>query len=198
MTAFARRTCMAVLAAGWAISVSASTVHADEGWIITSFHSDITVATDSTLTATEDIRVDFGSLQKHGIFRTIPLRYRYDDSSDRYYLFEVKSVTDGSKALTHTDYVDHDNQVIKVGDPGRTVSGAQRYVISYIVQGALNSFADHDELFWNVDGALWPVAKRSVTSTVNLPARAFQKAACYQGPTGSREACTFTSTAQGA
>jgi hypothetical protein len=196
MTAFARRTCMAVLAAGWAISVSASNVHADEGWIITSFHSDITVATDSTLTVTEDIRVDFGSLQKHGIFRTIPLRYRYDDSSDRYYLLEVKSVTDGSKALIHTDYIDHDNQVIKVGDPARTVSGAQRYVISYIVQGALNSFADHDELFWNVDGPLWPVAKRSVTSTVNLPPRAFQKAACYQGPTGSREACTFTSTTQ--
>jgi hypothetical protein len=196
MTAFARRTCMAVLAAGWAISVSASNVHADEGWIITSFHSDITVATDSTLTVTEDIRVDFGTLQKHGIFRTIPLRYRYDDTSDRYYLLEVKSVTDGSKALIHTDHIDHDNQVIKVGDPARTVSGAQRYVISYIVQGALNSFADHDELFWNVDGALWPVAKRSVTSTVNLPARAFQKAACYQGPTGSREACTFTTTAQ--
>src|SRR3979411_1232705 len=187
---------IALLATGLAIGLSGATVHADEGWIITSFHSDITVATDSTLTVTEDIRVDFGSLQKHGIFRTIPLRYRYDDSSDRYYLLEVKSVTDGSKALIHTDYIDHDNQMIKVGDPARTVSGAQRYVTSYVVQGALNSFADHDELFWNVDGALWPVAKRSVTSTVNLPARAFQKAACYQGPTGSREACTFTSTTQ--
>src|SRR5882762_10425848 len=196
MTAFARRTCMAVLAAGWAISVSVSNVHADEGWVITSFHSDITVATDSTLTVTEDIRVDFGPLQKHGIFRTIPLRYRYDDSRDRYYLLEVKSVTDGSKALIHSDSIDHDNQVIKIGDPARTVSGAQRYVISYIVQGTMNSFADHDELFWNVDGALWPVAKRSVTATVNLPARAFQKATCYEGPTGSRQGCTFTSSAQ--
>jgi len=61
---------MAVLAAGWAISVSASTVHADEGWIITSFHSDITVATIDPH-GHRDIRVDFGSLQKRGIFRTI-------------------------------------------------------------------------------------------------------------------------------
>ena len=196
MNAFARRLGMAVLVASWALTVSGPTVHADEGWVITSFHSDIAVATDSTLTVTEDVRVDFGSLQKHGIFRTIPLRYRYDDSRDRYYLLEVKSVTDGSKALIHSDYIDHDNQVIKIGDPARTVSGAQRYVISYVVQGAMNSFADHDELFWNVDGALWPVAKRSVTATVNLPPRAFEKAACYQGPTRSRESCTFTSSAE--
>src|SRR6266566_2621777 len=182
MNAFARRLGMAVLVASWALTVSGPTVHADEGWVITSFHSDIAVATDSTLTVTEDVRVDFGSLQKHGIFRTIPLRYRYDDSRDRYYLLEVKSVTDGSKALIHSDYIDHDNQVIKIGDPARTVSGAQRYVISYVVQGAMNSFADHDELFWNVDGALWPVAKRSVTATVNLPPRAFEKAACDINP----------------
>jgi hypothetical protein len=196
MLALARRLFTAVLAAAWAISVSGPTVHADEGWVITSFHSDITVSTDSTLTVTEDIRVDFGSLQKHGIFRTIPLRYRYDDSNDRYYLLEVKSVTDGSKALIHSETIDHDYDVIKIGDPARLVSGANRYVISYTVRGAMNSFADHDELFWNVDGALWPVAKRSVSSTVNLPGRAFQKAACYQGPTGSRESCTFAINGQ--
>ncbi|HYR50319.1 MAG TPA: DUF2207 domain-containing protein [Candidatus Eisenbacteria bacterium] len=196
MTAFARRLSMAVLGASWAISVSGPTVHADEGWVITSFNSDITVATDSTITVKEDIRVDFGSLQKHGIFRTIPLRYRYDDTNDRYYLLEVKSVTDGSKGLPYSESIDHDNDVIKIGDPGRLVSGANRYVITYTVRGALNSFADHDELFWNVDGALWPVAKRSVTATVNLPERAFQKAACYQGPNRSREGCTFASSGQ--
>jgi hypothetical protein len=196
MLALALRLFTAVLAAAWAISVSGPTVHADEGWVITSFHSDITVSTDSTLTVTEDIRVDFGSLQKHGIFRTIPLRYRYDDSNDRYYLLEVKAVTDGSKALIHSETIDHDYDVIKIGDPARLVSGANRYVISYTVRGAMNSFADHDELFWNVDGALWPVAKRSVSSTVNLPGRAFQKAACYQGPTGSRESCTFAINGQ--
>ncbi len=196
MNSFARRLCLALLAAAWGIVAFGSTVHADEGWVITSFHSDITVATDSAITVTEDIQVDFGSLQKHGIFRTIPLRYRYDDSHDRYYLLEVKSVTDGSKALIHSESIDYDNDVIKIGDPGRLVTGANRYVITYTVLGAMNSFAGHDELYWNVDGALWPVPKRSVTATVNLPAGAFQKAACYQGPTGSRESCTFASKGQ--
>src|SRR3979411_2883357 len=86
---------IALLATGLAIGFSGATVHADEGWIITSFHSDITIAGDSTLTIKEDIRVDFGSLQKHGIFRTIPLRHRFDDSHDRYFDLQGLPVTDG-------------------------------------------------------------------------------------------------------
>jgi hypothetical protein len=186
----AARLGIAVLAAAWAIGLSGPAVHADEGWVITSFHSDITIAPNSSLTIKEDIQVDFGSLQKHGIFRTIPLRYRYDDSHDRYYALEVMSVTDGSRPLTHSDSIANDNYVIKIGDPYYLVSGPNRYVITYAVVGVMNAFADHDELFWNVDGALWPVPKRAVTATVNLPSNAFQKAACYQGPTGSRETCT--------
>lgn len=55
------------------------------------------------------------------------------------------------------------SEIIKIGDPGVLVSGTQRYVISYTVDGVLNSFAEHDELYWNVDGALRPVSKRSST-----------------------------------
>ncbi len=190
----AARLAVALLLAAWAIGLSGPPVHADEGWVITSFHSDITIAPNSSLTIKEDIQVDFGSLQKHGIFRTIPLRYRYDDSHDRYYALEVMSVTDGSRPVTHSDSIDSDNYVIKIGDPNNLVTGPNRYVITYAVVGVMNSFTDHDELFWNVDGALWPVPKRSVTATVNLPSNAFQKAACYQGPTGSQESCTYVSS----
>jgi len=71
---------MAVL---WVGVFSATPALADEDWTITSFNSVIQIRADSTLEITEDIRVDFGSLQKHGIFRTIPLRYRYNDNQDR-------------------------------------------------------------------------------------------------------------------
>jgi uncharacterized membrane protein YgcG len=185
---------VAAIGAVWAIGLSGAAVRADEGWVITSFHSDITVATSSAVTVKEDIRVDFGAQQKHGIFRTIPLRYRYDDSHDRYYALEVMSVTDGARPLIHSDSIDNDNYVIKIGDPNSLVTGANRYVITYTVVGVMNSFADHDELFWNVDGALWPVPKQSVTAIVNLPSSSFQKAACYQGPTGSRETCASASS----
>jgi uncharacterized membrane protein YgcG len=194
MRLLAARLGVAAFAAALAIGLSGRAVPADEGWVITSFHSQIAIATDSALTVQEDIRVDFGAQQKHGIFRTIPLRYRYDDTHDRYYALEVVAVTDGVKPITHTDSIDNDNYVIKIGDPNFLVTGANRYVITYKVAGALNSFSDHDELFWNVDGSLWPVPKQSVTATVTLPANSFQRAACYQGPTGSRETCASASS----
>jgi uncharacterized membrane protein YgcG len=189
---------IALLAAMWAMGLWMPTASADEGWVITSFHSEIVIGADSALTISEDIQVDFGSLQKHGIFRTIPLRYRYDDTHDRFYALEVISVTDGSKPLPHSDSIDHDNYVIKIGDPSALVSGANRYVITYSVAGAMNSFSDHDELFWNVDGALWPVPKQAVTASVVMPADSFQKATCYQGPAGSKETCTFSQDAAAA
>ncbi|HYM96909.1 MAG TPA: DUF2207 domain-containing protein [Candidatus Sulfotelmatobacter sp.] len=180
---------IAIVAVAWTSALTVLPARADEGWVITSFDSQIGVNTDSSLLIQEDIRVDFGSLQKHGIFRTIPLRYRYDNTNDRYYRLNVVSVTDGTRPLEYTTSVDSDNEVIKIGDPNLLVTGVNRYVIKYSVQGAMNSFADHDELFWNVDGALWPVPKRSVTATVRLPAGSFQKAACYQGSNGSTETC---------
>src|SRR2546426_1226383 len=186
------RAVLSVLAALWLTAPATLSAQADEAWVITSFHSDIRIATDSSLSISEDIRVDFASLQKHGIFRTIPTRYRYDDTHDRYYDLTVRSVTDGSRAVPFTTSVVEDNEVIKIGDANVTVSGAQRYVIAYKVVGAMNSFADHDELFWNVDGGLWPVSKQSVTASVTVPAGSFREAACYEGPQGSREGCTVT------
>ena len=185
----AARLALAMIAAASALGVSGVVAHGDEGWVITSFQSDINIAPDSTLTVKEDIRVDFGNLQKHGIFRTIPLRYRYDDSHDRYYDLRVMSVTDGSRPVDFAITDASDNEVIKIGDPSNLITGKQRYVITYTVAGAMNSFSDHDELFWNVDGALWPVPKLGVGATVHLPSAAFQKAACYQGPPGSKETC---------
>jgi Predicted membrane protein (DUF2207) len=199
------RLLLGCLAALWAISVSPISAIADEGWVINSFHSDIVIGPDSSLTINEDIRVDFGSQQKHGIFRTIPLRYRFDDSHDRYYELTIQSVSNGARSLPYATSVTNDNEVIKIGDPDRLVSGVNRYVITYRVVGAMNSFSDHDELYWNVDGALWPVPKQSVSATVFMPNGAFQKAACFQGPSGSQETCasesaldtvTFRSTRQ--
>src|SRR5439155_17899507 len=145
------RAVFALLAALWLVALATVSAQADEAWVITSFHSDIRIATDSSLSISEDIRVDFGSLQKQGIFRTIPTRYRYDDTHDRYYELTVWSVSDGSRPVPYTTSVVEDNEVIKIGDPNVLISGPHRYVIGYKVAGAMNSFAEHDELFWNVD-----------------------------------------------
>jgi hypothetical protein len=185
---------LAAFAALWTILLSGIVAHADEGWVILNFHSDITIAADSTLTIREDIFVDFLGQQKHGIFRTIPLRYRYDDTHDRFYELNVESVTDNQGSVPYDDYIDSDNQVIKIGDPNRTTSGRHMYAITYTVRGAMNSFADHDELFWNVDGSLWPVPKMVVGATVHPPAGSLRDSACYQGEPGSTETCTHVNS----
>jgi uncharacterized membrane protein YgcG len=194
----AARSILAGLAVAWLMIGSAPVGNADEGWVITSFHSDIVVAADSTITVTEDIRVDLGSLSKHGIFRTIPLRYRYDSTQDRFYELTVESVTNGTVAVPYDDSTSSDNEVIKIGDPNRLVTGKQRYVITYSVNGAINSFSDHDELFWNVDGALWPVPKQTVTATVHVPSGSLRASTCYQGPPESTEACNHVDSSDAA
>src|SRR5712692_2373472 len=101
MRAVAARFATAFLAAASAAVLVGPFAHADESWLITSFQADINIAAESTVTVKEDIRVDFGSLHQHGIFRTIPLRYRYDDNHDRVYSLQVQSVTDGFKPVRY-------------------------------------------------------------------------------------------------
>ncbi|TMC52155.1 MAG: DUF2207 domain-containing protein [Chloroflexi bacterium] len=198
MKTTAARLVIGAYAAAFAIVLAATPAHADEGWVITSFHADINITTSFVLNIVEDIRVDFGGLQKHGIFRTIPVRYSYDSTRDRYYTLTVNSVGDGSRVVPYTVSNAGNDEVIKIGDPNRTVSGPNRYIITYDVAGVMNEFSDHNELYWNVDGGAWPVAKKSVTARVTFPNGSFQKSACYQGPTGSHETCNFANGASDA
>ena len=180
-----------------ALGLWAAPALADEGWVIERFAADITVQKDASLHIVEAIDVNFGSLQKHGVFRTIPVRYQWDDTHLRVYQLQVRSVTDGSaKSVRYETSDQSGSKVIKIGDPDRTVSGRQTYRITYDVSGAMNAFPDHDELFWNVNGGLWDVRAQAVTATVHAPA-APQQATCYQGAAGSDEACRFTITSSG-
>ncbi|TMC69217.1 MAG: DUF2207 domain-containing protein [Chloroflexi bacterium] len=179
-------------------AVFATPALADEGWVIERFAADITIGKDASLHITEAIDVDFGGLQKHGIFRTIPVRYQWDDTHVRTYELRVRSVADAAgKAIRYETSDQGASKVVKIGDPNRTVSGRQTYRITYDVSGAMNAFADHDELFWNVNGGSWDVRAQAVSATVHAPA-ALQRVTCYQGAAGSDEPCRFAMTPTGA
>ena len=177
------------------VALAAPASAADTGWTIDQFRSDITIRPDGSLAILESIDVDFGGLQKHGIFRDIPTRYQYDDTNDRLYRLAVQSITDASGRAVTYQVTAGDVTEIKIGDANRTVSGKQSYRIRYTVAGALNAFADHDELYWNVNGDQWGVPTKVATASVTVPAGAIQKVTCFQGPTGSTESCTPANTA---
>jgi uncharacterized protein (TIGR04222 family) len=178
---------------GMLVAMTAPARAADTGWTIDQFRSDITIRPDGSLAILESIDVDFGGLQKHGIFRDIPTRYQYDDNHDRLYRLAVQSVTDASGRAVTYQVTAGDVTEIKIGDPGRTVGGKQTYRIRYTVAGALNSFADHDELYWNVNGDRWGVPTKVAAASVTTPVPAsIQKVTCFQGPTGSTDPCMAT------
>ena len=70
---------------------------------------------------------------------------------------------------------------IRIGDPDITVTGQHTYVITYSVEGALNHFDDHDELFWNAIGTEWNVPIEHGETIVTAPAGITQ-VTCFSGP----------------
>ncbi|MHB9091653.1 MAG: DUF2207 domain-containing protein, partial [Chloroflexota bacterium] len=171
---------------------------ADEGWVVNSFDAQIEVVSDGSLRILETILADFGSQSKHGIFRDIPVVYDFGDNLDRVYRLDVASVKDaGGRSLKYEVSREGSYLRVKIGDANVTVSGAQTYRIAYTVRDALNGFADHDELYWNVNGQ-WPVRILRTAATVTLPGDGVRQAICYQGSVGSREACRFSNAARSA
>jgi uncharacterized membrane protein len=189
-------TLLLVLAAIFPARASAD----DGGWTISSFDAFIQVQSDGRVLVTETLAVDFGFIERHGIFRDIPVQYAWPQGVRKIRVYEVQvlSVTDAAKkAWKYESYGNGANVEIKIGDPDRTVTGRQTYVITYVVKGALNSFSDHDELYWNATGNEWPALISRATATVRAPAAASQTA-CFVGPVGSTARCTIQSQSSGA
>ena len=185
----------------------ATAARAQQGWTVTSFHSEITIERDGDVHFVETIAVDFGVLERHGIIREIVTRQRCGEvslgdvpltecpgGSDRLYPFELESVTDASGSP-------HDVQVsteggstfLRIGDPDVTISGPQTYRIAYTLGATLNEFQGHDELYWNVTGNRWEVPLEQVTASVRLDGDASVFVTCFEGY-ASNQNCNYTSS----
>jgi len=169
-------------------------VAADEGWTISSFQSATVIQSNGQLDVTETILVDFGALLRHGIVRDIPVLYDYDQTNNRVYDVTIRGVTNrDGQSIPFTTTRNGGYLSVQIGDPNVEVSGSQSYVIHYTVMGALNGFADHDELYWNATG-VWPVRIEQATATVSLPGTGVQRVTCYEGALGATETCNSRAT----
>jgi uncharacterized membrane protein YgcG len=157
---------------------------------ITSYDVVLTVNDDGTLAVRETIDYDFAfALFKHGIFRTIPVRVPYDKDNDRLYEVDDFRVESPTGAPTTVDRSDAGGiATFRIGDRDQTVKGEQRYVVTYTVDGALNAFPDHVELYWNAIGDGWDVPITTASVRVVTPVAATQQL-CFAGPTGSSLPC---------
>ncbi len=158
---------------------------------INNFNVNIAIQKDGAVFVTENIIYNFGSNEKHGIFRDIPLTAVNGPKLN----IKVSSVSNEVGQL-YSSIASVTNNIlrIKIGDPNVLVSGIKTYVISYQVFNATRTFNDRDELYWNVTGNQWPVAIQNVNASVTLPDFSISnvKMDCFTGPQGStKKKCIF-------
>jgi uncharacterized protein (TIGR04222 family) len=159
---------------------------------------EVVIEPSGSILVTETIEQDFGSAPRHGIYRVIPDRLAYDDTYDRVYPIDVISVqtSPGTPDDLETSHEGNDFK-IRIGDPDITVTGRHTYTIVYRVEGAMNGFPDHDELYWNAIGTGWEQPIANATVRVEGPA-AITRVACYAGPEYSQLACQKAQVKDGA
>ena len=153
---------------------------------IKSFESFIDVHKDGVMVVRERIVVDFGEEERHGIYRTIPYYFQ-----GRKLEFNLISVEDDSGSSYQVWEEKEDGKVYwRIGDPEVLVKGEKVYNITYKVNGAINYFKEHDEIYWNVNGTEWERRMNEVSCVVNLPEGidvSKVKYTFYTGKKGSRE-----------
>ncbi|HCC22086.1 hypothetical protein A2480_00450 [Candidatus Uhrbacteria bacterium RIFOXYC2_FULL_47_19] len=152
---------------------------------VKAFHAELTVGSDGILTVVETIDYSF-STQRHGIFRDLPVRYELDNGEQVIVPIEVVSVEDWPYELERSRSMIR----VRIGDPNQTVTGVQRYVITYRAIGAIRYFDNHDEIYWNVTGNDWDVPLSRVSAIVHLPSAVNETSLvtdCYTGIVGSTD-----------
>jgi uncharacterized protein (TIGR04222 family) len=150
---------------------------------------DITIEPSGSIVVTETIVQEFGSTERHGIYRDVPERLRFDETYDRVYPIDVVSVQTSSGTPDDV-LLEHSAGYlrIRIGDPDRTITGRHTYTITYRVEGAMNGFGTHDELYWNAIGAEWEQAIGRVNVHVTGPVP-ITRVVCYAGLAGSKAGC---------
>lgn len=157
---------------------------------IDSFDISAEIGRDGTVNIAEYIRYDFGDVEKHGIYRDIPLSSKDGPNI----AINVISVKDESGDASYTTSYANGNLRIKIGDPNKVIFGIKSYEIYYQVFGAVRFFNNHDEFYWNVTGNDWQIPIFSASAEVSADFSLLDAASssCYTGPVGSvSRDCSF-------
>lgn len=164
-------------------------------WTIDEFNLEADIQADGTVAITETIKANFaGQLQKHGIFRDIPIQFV--DENDKKFktpISHIQITDEQSQSRNFSKSRVGSNVSLKIGDANKTVKQSETYIIKYNITGVLNAFDAHDEFNWNVTGNEWEAPINYATARVTLPEKSeFLKAKCFTGQTGStQQNCEF-------
>lgn len=137
------------------------------GYTITNYDVDMVVNEDNSIDVTEIIDVFF-SEERHGIFRTIPLKNTVEREDGTITKNKVK-IENIKVNESYTDSIISNILEIKIGDANKTVSGYQTYEISYTYRIGKDPLKDVDELYYNIIGTLWTTNIEHVDFRITMP-----------------------------
>lgn len=136
---------------------------------IGSFDAVIKINQDASVEVSEKIKYDFENIQKHGIFRTIPIKYKVRGGNYNLRISDIKVTDEKGVPYNFQKSFPGRNIEIKIGDGDKFVTGEKTYIINYKIKRAVNYFENHDELYWNITGNEWPVEIEKASALVILP-----------------------------
>jgi hypothetical protein len=156
---------------------------------ITNFVSDISIATDGTITVRETISVQVENISiNRGIFRDFPTIYA-DRFGGRIRVgFEVEEVQrDGRTEPYVVESIDNGRR-IRIGSADAIIDrGPHTYLIVYRTNRQIGFFPGFDELYWNVTGNAWEFGIDRAEAIVRLPPGAMPvQYDFYTGPVGAQ------------
>jgi uncharacterized membrane protein len=158
---------------------------------INNFDAQIKINKDASILVNETIKYDFGDLEKHGIYRYIPVEYD-TPLGNKSIKLEIQNVTRDGVNENYTTSYSGSNKSIKIGNADLTINGEHIYNITYKVIGAIGYFDNYDELYWNITGSDWPVNILNTTTSIELMGNGNEgitQTSCYLGTFGSKEKC---------
>ena len=159
------------------------------------FSVEIIINQDSTLSITEIINYNFDDLKRHGIYRDIPIKYIARGGNYNLKISNIAVTNANNRNWNFNAEKSGPNLHIKIGNPNTYVTGKQTYIISYTIARAINSFENHQELYWNVVGDSWTVPINQSEVRVYTPDGVkLSQATCYSGEAGTKDSCDTTAS----
>jgi len=180
-----------------AVNLCVPAAQAANGDQITRFTVDAIVDADGVFDVTMTLDLQFAS-SGHGPYVWFLTRQSYDADRDRIYTYTNFHVSSPTGAPTQVQTITETNDVqLKIGDPNKTVSGTQTYVVSYTASGLVNpnvTSSNMDEIYWNVIPTGWELPISNVTVTLTGPSDV-RRTTCYVGTDFTSPCTSDTSSA---
>jgi uncharacterized membrane protein len=160
---------------------------------ISSFDVTIEIKKDGSMNVSEKILYDFEGLNRHGIFRDIPISYSKGIFTHKLRINKIEVTDELNQPLPYEKSTGGGYLNLKIGEPDKFVTGLKTYTINYSVKRALSAFDSFDELYWNITGNQWQVSIEKSSANVIFPTAmpiTDLRLHCYVGQIGESTPCS--------